>query len=103
MYIYIISSTRSIGGSGGGGARDVLPPTEGPTSFIFMQFSAKYLQNNRILVVGTPRQENSGSATASDVWFNNLDKNQEKKYTGLDSWNEKTLSRKPLTNRWVGA
>ena len=32
-----------------------------------MQFSAKYLQNNRILGVGAPPQENPGSTTDVDL------------------------------------
>ena len=50
-----------------GGVRDACPPWD-PNSFIFMQFSAKKLQNNRLahptLGVGAPPQENLGSATA---------------------------------------
>ena len=44
------------------GARDT---PRGPNYFIFMQFSAKYLQKNRSLGLGTlpPPKENSGSAT----------------------------------------
>ena len=40
------------------GARDARPPA-GPNSFIFMQFSTKYLQNNRILGVGALPSEKS--------------------------------------------
>ena len=40
----------------------------GPNSFIFMQFLAKYLQNNMTLGVGAPPpQENPGSATGTDI------------------------------------
>ena len=39
----------------------------GPNSFIFMQFLAKYLQNDRTLGVGAPPQENPGSATGTDI------------------------------------
>ena len=42
----------------GGGARDAPPD---PNSLIFQQFSAKVLQNNRTLGVGSPAQRNPGS------------------------------------------
>ena len=51
-----------IGGSKGGG-RESPPPKGGPNSFIFMQFLAKKLQNNRFLGVGAPPGQNTGSAT----------------------------------------
>ena len=51
----------SIGGSKWG-RRGRVPPG-GPNSFIFMQFSAKNLQNNPNLGVGAPPRENPGSAT----------------------------------------
>ena len=51
----------SIGGSKGGDARDARP--QGPNSFIFMQFSAKNLQNNPIWELAQPPRENPGSAT----------------------------------------
>ena len=45
--------TPCIGGSKGGGGRDARPPPPGrPNSFIFMQVSAKNLQNNPNLGVG---------------------------------------------------
>ena len=44
----------------GGGARDAPPD---PNSLIFQQFSAKVLQNNRTLGVGSPAQRNPGSLT----------------------------------------
>ena len=44
-----------------GGARDA---RRGSKFFNYMQFSAKYLQNNTILGIGTLPQENPGSATA---------------------------------------
>ena len=56
-----MKSTRFISGSRGGGRQGRAP--EGSNSFIFMQFSAKYLENNPNLGVGAPR-ENPGSATA---------------------------------------
>ena len=57
--------TFIIGGSKGG-TRDACPP-RGPNSFIFIQFSTKNLQNNRLahpLWELAPPQENPGSATA---------------------------------------
>ena len=42
------------------------PTRRGPNSFIFMQFSAKSLQNNPFLGIGAP-QEYPGSATASRI------------------------------------
>ena len=45
-----------------GGTPGTHPPWS-PNSFIFMQFSAKNLQNNPNLGVGAPPGENSGSAT----------------------------------------
>ena len=52
-----------------GGTRDARPP--GPIFFIFMQFSAKKLQNNRLAhplwELAPPPKENLGSATESLV------------------------------------
>ena len=39
------------------------PETRTPNSFIFMQFSAKNVQNNPNLGIGAPPRENPGSAT----------------------------------------
>ena len=57
--------TPCIGGSKGGWQGCAPPPPGRPNSFIFMQFSAKNLQNNRNFGVGAPRpRENPGSAPA---------------------------------------
>ena len=53
------------------GARDASPP--GPNYFIFMQFSAKKLQNNPNLGVGAPPRENPGSVTVTSQKKTNCD------------------------------
>ena len=62
-----------LGRGGGGGGRAVVPgmrvPSPDPSSFIFIQFSARNLQNNRL---AHPLWElappgNPGSATAIDA------------------------------------
>ena len=54
-----------IGGSNGGQGR---APPGGPNSFIFMQFSAKNMQNNSTFGSWRTPQENPGSAT--DYYLN---------------------------------
>ena len=52
-----------IGGYGGQGHQGRPFSLGDPNSFIFMQFLTKNLQNNRILGLGAPPQENPGFAT----------------------------------------
>ena len=61
---YKINPLADPKGAGGHQGR-VLPPSPGPNSFIFMQFSAKKLQNNPNLGVGAPPRENPGSVTVT--------------------------------------
>ena len=56
------------------GTRAPPPSPTGPNSFIFIQFSAKNLQNNTTLGVGVPTQENPGSATAVEKKEHHRDK-----------------------------
>ena len=58
----------------------------GPNSFIFMQFSAKYLQNNRILGIGAHPQENPGSATAPLPTCEHIDTCENITFSHLRLW-----------------
>ena len=62
----IVLAVAISSGASKGGTRDAPPPWV-PNYFIFMQFSAKKLQNNRLAhsfwELAHPRQNNPGSAT----------------------------------------
>ena len=55
----------------GGGTKECVSASPDPSSFIFIQFSARNLQNNRLAhplwELAPPPKENPGSATAIDA------------------------------------